>query len=97
MKLLRNYKVIDGLQEFIESCAPKEVLQSEMHVVNNLHRHKKQIGKKMRLTTQIGEYNMDQVILDLGSDVNILPKQTWELMGKPKLQWSTIQMKMTNQ
>jgi len=31
----------------------------------------------MRLTALIGEYEMDQVILDLGSDVNVLPKQTW--------------------
>ena len=51
----------------------------------------------MRLTTQIGEYDMDQVILDLGSGANVLPKQTWELMGKPKLQWSNIQQKMENQ
>jgi len=33
---------------------------------------------------------MDQVILDLGSDDNILPKQTWELMSKSMLQWSLI-------
>lgn len=43
------------------------------------------IGREMRLTAQIGEYEMDQVILDLGSDVNILPKQTWECMDKPAL------------
>lgn len=29
---------------------------------------------------------MDQVILDLGSKPNVT-KQTWELMGKLKLQW----------
>ena len=40
---------------------------------------------------------MDQVILDLGSDANVLPKQTWERMGKPTLQWSPIQLRMTNQ
>lgn len=39
----------------------------------------------MRLTAQISDYEMNQVILDLGSDVNILPKQTWEQMGKPAL------------
>ncbi len=32
------------------------------------------IGREMRLTVQIGEYEMDQVILDLGLDVNVLPK-----------------------
>ena len=51
----------------------------------------------MRLTTHIGEYDMDQVILDLGSDANVLQKKTWELMGKPKLQWLTINLKMVNQ
>jgi hypothetical protein len=51
----------------------------------------------MRLTAQIGEYEMDQVILDLGSDANVLPKQTWERMGRPVLQWSLIQLRMENQ
>ena len=46
---------------------------------------------------QIGDYEMDQVILDLGSDANILPKQTWQRMGEPKLEWSTIQLQMENQ
>ena len=40
---------------------------------------------------------MDQVIFDLGFDENILPKQTWERMGIPALQWSPIQLKMENQ
>lgn len=44
----------------------------------------------MRLSAQIGEYNMDQVILDLGFEANFSTKKTWELMGKPKLQWSLI-------
>jgi hypothetical protein len=30
---------------------------------------------------------MDEVILDLGSEVNVLTKQTWELMGKLKLRY----------
>lgn len=40
---------------------------------------------------------MDQVILELGSDANVLPKQTWQRMGEPKLEWSTIQLCMANQ
>jgi len=50
----------------------------------------------MRLTAQIKEYEMDQVILDLGSDETILSKQTWEQMGRPTLQWSPIQLRMVN-
>lgn len=46
---------------------------------------------------QIEDYEMDQVILDLGSDANFLRKQNWERMGRPTLQWSPIQIRMENQ
>lgn len=36
-------------------------------------------------------------MLDLGSDVNVMPKKTWELMGKPTLVWSPIALKLANQ
>jgi hypothetical protein len=42
------------------------------------------------MTTELGGYDMDGVMLDLGSDVNILPKKSLELMGKPNLVWSPI-------
>ena len=51
----------------------------------------------MRLTTQIGEFEMDEVILDLGSEVNVLTKQTWEQMGNPKLPTSPIHLWLANQ
>ena len=60
-------------------------------------KHKTRIGLEMRLTTQIGEYEMDQVSLDLESDVNFLPKQSWEWMGRLALQWSPIQLRVANQ
>ena len=40
---------------------------------------------------------MDQIILDLCLDANMLPKQTWEHMGRSKLQWYPIQLWMANQ
>jgi hypothetical protein len=40
---------------------------------------------------------MDGVMLDLGFDVNILLKKSWELMGKPSLVWSPIQLRLANQ
>lgn len=33
----------------------------------------------------------------MGSDANVLPKQTWQQMGEPKLEWSNIQLCMANQ
>lgn len=40
---------------------------------------------------------MDKVILNLGSEVNVLTKQTWGLMGRPKLLHSPIQLRLANQ
>ena len=40
---------------------------------------------------------MDEVILDMGSEVNFLTNQTWELMGRPKLCYSPIQLRLANQ
>jgi hypothetical protein len=64
-----------------------------MAAVNIASHHIKtyvQLGREMQLSTQIGDYDMDEVILDLGSEVNSLMKQTWELMGSPKLRYSPI-------
>ena len=60
-------------------------------------KHTLHTGRELWLTAQIGECEMDQVVLDLGLDVNVLPKQTWERMGSPVLQWSPIQLQMENQ
>ena len=47
--------------------------------VNSLH--KKKMGKEMHMNIQIGDYEVDSVILDLGLDVNILIRQTLQKMG----------------
>ena len=48
--------------------------------VNHVGKRSK-TGRKLRMTPKIGYYDMDYIILDLGSDVNILTRNTWELMG----------------
>ena len=65
------------------------------YVVNSLKKRK--TGKEMRMNIQIGDYEVESVILDLGSDVNILTKKTWQLMGKPVLGWSSVQLRLENQ
>ena len=86
MKLLCDNSTVKGLQELI-TCAGLGAL----HVVQKMGKHALRIEREMRLTTQIRKYEMDQVILDLGSNVNVLLKQTWECMGRPTLQWCPIQ------
>ena len=64
-------------------------------VMNSLQKRK--TGKEMRMNIQIGDYEVDLVILDLGSYLNILTKQTWKLMGNPTLGWSSVQLRLENQ
>ena len=40
---------------------------------------------------------MDYIILDIGSKINILARQTWESMGNPCLDWSLVQLRLANQ
>ena len=92
MKLLINQNALNELQKVIASCEPQRSAGKEK-TVNRVRR----TGREMRLNAQIGEYGMTDVILDLGSEVNVLTKQTWEQMGKPTLEWSPIQLTLANQ
>lgn len=74
MKLLHDIKAVNGLQELINRCTRNTL--GEPCVVWKIGKHKSRIGREMRLTTQIGEYEMDQIIMNLGSNTNVLPKQT---------------------
>ena len=95
MKLLCNSKAVKGLQELINRCVG--TAPGELCIVRKIGKHKTRTGQEMRLTAQIEECEMDQVILDLRSDAIFLPKQTWERMGRLALQWSPIQLRMANQ
>lgn len=49
------------------------------------------------MTVELRSYEMHSVILDPRSDVNILLKKSWELMGRPSLVCSSIQLRLANQ
>ena len=68
MKLMRNPKVVENLQALIDSFETQPILPPEVKDVHKLYRYKKCTGREM----------IDHVILDLGSDANVLPKQTWK-------------------
>ena len=65
-------------------------------VVNQVSR-KRRINKELHLSAQIGDYDVDYVVLDLGSEVNVMMKQNWSRMGKPRLIYSPIRLRMANQ
>ena len=76
MKLLRNQNALNELQKVISSCEPQRSFGKEK-TINRVRR----TGREMRLHAQVGEYDMTDIILDLGSEVNVLTRQTWEQMG----------------
>jgi hypothetical protein len=49
------------------------------------------------LNANIGNFNMGDIILDLGSEANVLPKKTWKLKGNPTIGYSDAQLKLENQ
>jgi hypothetical protein len=69
------------------------LLNREVHQIGKRRR----TNKELHLNGQIGEYDMDYVVLDLGLEVNVMTKQTWALMGKPKLVYSPVRLRMANQ
>ena len=68
-----------------------------MEQVVNQVRQRPRTGGETKLTTHIGDYEMEQIVLDIGSDINAKTKHTWEAMGKTGLKWSPIQLRMANQ
>ena len=79
--LIQDKDAITELQELIEETPVESQPERRINHVNKNFN----IGREMRMTAQIGEYDMDYIILDMGSDINILTRQTWESMGKPCL------------
>ena len=104
---------VSKLKSFMSSClvliqdkdaitelqAPIEETPEESHSERRVNQVKKKFKtrRELRMTAQIGDYDMDYIILDLGSDVNILTGQHWESMGNPCLDWSPIQLRLANQ
>jgi hypothetical protein len=54
-------------------------------------------SREFRLNANIGDFNIGDIILDLGSEVNVLRKKTWQCMGEPPLGYSLVQLKLDNQ
>jgi hypothetical protein len=95
-KLLNDKNAMDLFKSMLEKYSIEEGVGTEPKKINQVHR-KKRTSREFRLNANIGDFNMGNVILDLGSDVNIFPKKTWEAMGEPTLGYSNIQLKLENQ
>jgi hypothetical protein len=68
------------------------LLNREVHQISK----KRRTNKELHLNSEIGKYDIDYVVLDLGSEVNVITKKTWAMMGKPKMIYSPIRIHMAN-
>jgi hypothetical protein len=96
VKLIQDKGVVQELQDLIKQYELGKIdplLNRAVHQIGKRRR----TNKELHLNAQIGEYEIDYVVLDLGSEVNVMTKQTWALMGKPKLIYSPIRLRMANQ
>ena len=93
VKLLNDKNSLQVLQNLLEKCNSGE---DGLKRVNQVHK-KRRTSREFRLTANIGYFNMGDIILDLGFEVNVLPKKTWEAMGEPQLGYSPIHLKLANQ
>jgi hypothetical protein len=79
---MKDETTLSTLYDMISHCTRGRETPITQRMVNQVLRRKR-TNEEFKFSAQIGEYDVDNVILDLGSDVNFLPKKTWELMGKP--------------
>ena len=49
-------------------------------------------GRGLRITTQIRYYGMNYIIMEFGSDFNIMTRKKGKNMGKLRLVWSPVQL-----
>jgi hypothetical protein len=92
VKLLNDKSSLQVLQNMLEKCNSGEGVK----IVNHVHR-KRRKSREFILNENIVDFNMGDIILYLGSEVNVMHKKTWEAMGEPKLGYSPIQLKLENQ
>jgi hypothetical protein len=72
--LIQDESVVQELQNLTKQYElgnTDPLLNRAVHQISK----KRRINKELHLNAQIGEYDIDYVILDLGSEVNVMTKQ----------------------
>jgi hypothetical protein len=96
INLIKDERAVQEIQNLIgkyELGKVDPLLNRAVHQVSR----KRRKNKELHLNAQIGDYDIDYVVLDLGLEDNVMTKQTSTLMGKPKLIYSPIKLRMDNQ
>ena len=73
--MIRDENAQLEVQRLIGYCDQANIPAIVERVVNQIKRYV-HTGREMRLNVVIGSYEMDEVVLDVGSEVNVITKQT---------------------
>jgi hypothetical protein len=76
VKVLSDPSFVNILQNILEKCSNEKEEKLEPKTVNHLDTRRR-TSREFRLNANIGDFNMGDIILDLGCKVNVLPKNTW--------------------
>jgi hypothetical protein len=96
IQLFKDPSYVIVLQNLLDICTTNSYGNLQQRIVNHPHARRR-TSREFRLNANIGDFNMGDVILDLGFEVNVLPKKKWKCMGEHTLGYSPIQMKLENQ
>jgi hypothetical protein len=96
VKVLSDPSSVKILKNILEKCSIETEGKLEPKIVNHQHTRRR-TTRVFRLNANIGDFNMGDIILDLGSEVNVLTKKTWKCVGDPTLGYSPIQSKLANE
>jgi urease gamma subunit len=75
INLIRDKRVVQELQNLIKQYELEKIyplLNKSVHQISK----KRRKNKELHLNAQIGRYDIDYVVLDLGSEVNVMKKKT---------------------
>jgi hypothetical protein len=89
LNILNDKTSLQVLQSLLEKLNSREEIKLEPKIVNRVL-NKTRTNREFRLNENIGDFNMGDIILYLGSEVNVLPKMAWEAVGEHKLGYSPI-------
>jgi len=73
LELMKDETTLNALHGMINQCMKDKEALSAQRAVNQVQ-HKKMMNREFRLNAKVGDYDMDNIILDLRYDVNVIPK-----------------------
>jgi hypothetical protein len=96
VNLIQDKGIVQELQDLIKQYELGKIDPLLNRAVHQIRKRRRK-NKELHLNAQIGEYEIDYVVIDLGLEVNVITKKTCALMGKPELIYSPIKLRMDNQ